>query len=114
MENKDLTLTGSVHHVGETRVISDKFSVREFVIETPGDYPQLVSFQAANKKLDLIEGLEVGTGVTVHFNVRGREWKNPKTNETRFFNSLDCWRIERHTSAPQSGPPADMSDDVPF
>ena len=111
--SKDYTLTGSVHHIGKTKVVSDKFSVREFVVETPGEYPQLVCFQAANKKLDLVDDLEVGTGVTVHFNVRGREWKNPQTGELRYFNSLDCWRIQRHTSAPSSGPPG-AEDDVPF
>ena len=120
MDNsKDYTVSGPVHHVGELRVISERFSVREFTVEVGADtdYPQTVLFQVANKKLELLEGLEVGAAITVHFNLRGREWQSPQ-GETRYFNSLDAWRIERHGSAPASAPSAPAAggsvDEVPF
>ena len=108
----DFQVSGSVHHIGDTRVVSDKFSVREFTIEVPGKYPQLVTFQCSNKRLDLVESLKPGKGVTVHFNLRGREWTN-KEGQTRFFNSLDCWRIE----LVDPGTPADAQQgdpNIPF
>lgn len=119
-KSEDYTATGPVHHVGELRVISEKFSVREFVIEVGAgsQYPQLVMFQCANKKLGLIDGLEVGAPVTVHFNLRGREWTPSDGGATRYFNSLDAWRIERHGAAPAAPPSAGQAggggDEVPF
>ena len=92
---------GAIHHLGELRVISDKFSLREFtlILGADTDYPQTVLFQVANKKLDLLEGLQPGATVTAHFNLRGREWVPKDGTDTRYFNSLDVWRIER-TEAP--------------
>lgn len=92
-----------MYKIGELRVISDKFSVREFAIEIPGQYPQIVQFQCANKKLDLIDDLNVGDSITVHFNLRGRETPGRNGNPARIWNSLDCWRIEK---APAAAPPS--------
>ena len=46
-------------------------------------------------KCDLIDSFQIGDDIKVNFNIRGRRWENPKTNEIRFFNSLDAWRIEK-------------------
>jgi len=87
--SEDYTASGPVHSIGELRVISDKFSVQEFVVEVGAgtQYPQLVQFQAANKKLELLQGLEVGAAITVHFNLRGRAWEPKDGGDTRYFNS---------------------------
>ena len=121
MDNsQDYTATGSVHVISDLRVISEKFSVREFVVEvgTGTKYPQLVQFQAANAKLDLLDGLSVGAAVTVHFNLRGRAWEPKDGGDTRYFNSLNAWRIERLGSAPAAPPSAPAAggggDEVPF
>jgi len=113
MGNSDSYLaTGRIYHIGEVRVISEKFSVQEFVLTIEGQYPQSVLFQCANKKTDLLKDLSKDDHVTVHFNLRGREVKTRDGN-TRFFNSLDAWRIETHTNF-DSAPPPVNDDDVPF
>ena len=114
--SENYTASGRIHSIMDLRVISEKFSVRELVLEVDAEtpYPQLLLFQAANKKLDLIDGLSAGSEVTVHFNLRGREWKPKDGGDTRYFNSLDLWRIERHGSAPAAPPPAGSGDEVPF
>ena len=84
---------GKIKQIGDEQVISDKFKVRTMWIETEGDYPQTVEFQAANDKCDLLNSLEVGAEITVHFNLRGREWTN-QSGEVKVFNTLDLWKID--------------------
>ena len=84
------TLTGLVHFIGQTEAVSDKFSKRTFVINDQDDkYPQLISFQVSQDKCTLLDTLKVGQSVTVHYNLRGRHWKDDK-----YFNTLECWKIE--------------------
>jgi len=116
-------IKGKIHTILETKQISDKFSKRDFVVETEdGKYPQLVSFQVVNDKIDQLNHLKVGDEVTVSFNVRGREWKSP-SGEVKFFNTLDAWKVigptaaasrgSSHEPAPQPSPPV-VEDKIPF
>jgi hypothetical protein len=89
-----MEVKGKVKKVGSEEVISDKFKKRVLWIETGDKYPQTVEFQAANDKCDLLNGIEEGAEITVHFNLRGREWQN-KEGETKVFNTLDLWKVEK-------------------
>ena len=40
---------------------------------------------------------EVGDAVTVSINLRGRAWDNPQ-GETKYFNTVEAWRIEGESS----------------
>ena len=84
---------GKIKQIGDEQVISDKFRKRTIWIETEDKFPQVVEFQAANDKCDLLNSLEVGAEITVHFNLRGREWTNP-SGEVKVFNTLDLWKID--------------------
>ena len=84
---------GVVKQVSEIQVISDKFKKRTIWITTDGDYPQTLEFQAANDKCDLLNNLEEGQQVTIHFNLRGRMWTNNEGLE-KVFNTLDLWKVE--------------------
>ena len=70
----------------------------------------------------------VGEAVKIGINLRGREWVNPQ-GETKYFNSVQGWRIEgiASASAPEMPPmpPAssfeasneddkEVEDDLPF
>lgn len=87
------TLKGKVKVIKETKQVSDKFKLREFVVTTEGDYPQVINFQASQDKTELLDSIQVGQQVEVFFNLRGREWTNPQ-NEVKVFNTLDAWKIE--------------------
>lgn len=103
-------LTGTVKVVNPTQVISEKFSKREFVIETQDQYPQLVMFQATQDKCSLLDNVQVSSQVEVSFNLRGREWTSP-AGEVKYFNTLEAWRIEKvgQSNAMPAGGPSAMS-----
>ena len=103
-------LTGTVKVVNPTQVISEKFSKREFVIETQDQYPQLVMFQATQDKCSLLDNVQVSSQVEVSFNLKGREWTSP-AGEVKYFNTLEAWRIEKvgQSNAMPAGGPSAMS-----
>jgi len=87
-------INGTLKVANQTQVISEKFSKREFVIETKDQYPQLVIFQLTQDKCDYLDVYQLGNQVEVSFNLRGREWTSP-AGEVKYFNTLEAWRLER-------------------
>ena len=113
-----MEITGTLKVKGDEQVVSDKFRKREFVItDSSSQYPQYISFQLTQDRCVLLDNYNVDDVLTVHFNVRGREWKNPQ-GETKYFNSLEAWRFERKTaegapSVPHAGAPSEMNAPIP-
>jgi hypothetical protein len=118
-------LEGTLKVANETQVISDKFSKREFVIETQDQYPQLVIFQLTQDKCNLLDAFKVGNQLEVSFNLRGREWRSP-AGEVKYFNTLEAWRLARLDGSGESiqdkarvdqmkaHAPNEEEDDLPF
>jgi hypothetical protein len=107
----DSTIKGAIKLINPIKVISDKFSVREFVVTTPDEkYPQDILFQTVNDKMAVLESLGVGQQVEVSYNVRGREFNG------RYYNTLDAWKVEVTGSKPSqpSTQPIELDDDLPF
>ena len=105
------TIKGAIKLINPIKVISDKFSVREFVVTTPdAKYPQDILFQTINDKMDVLETLGVGQQVEVSYNVRGREFNG------RYYNTLDAWKVQVIGSKPSqpSTQPIELDDDLPF
>ena len=98
-------LTGSVKLIKDTVQVTEKFAKREFVINDASSmYPQDISFQAAQDKCSMLDGMNEGEQVEVSFNLRGREWTSPQ-GEVKYFNTLEAWRIEKMgAGAPASAP----------
>ena len=91
----ELTMKGAIKLINPIKVISDKFSVREFVITTAdAKYPQEVIFQTVNDRMDVIAPYGVGQEVTVSFNVRGREYNG------KYYNTLDAWKVQGDVATP--------------
>lgn len=86
-----MELQGQIIHIFDEKRISDKLTIREFVIKTPGEYPQQILVQTANAKTNLIIGKKVGDVVTAHINIRGRR----AGVENKWFNSIECWKLEQ-------------------
>ena len=103
MDNKHQE-TGVIVLIKDTLHVSDKFKKREFVIkiETNNpEYPEHVMFEFIQDKVDLLDSHQVGQEITVHFNVKGRHWK-----EDKYFNTLQAWRTEPASGlAPQQENP---------
>lgn len=89
---------GFIHKIFDTEQKSEKFQTREFVIEQrDSQYPQMIKFQLTQDKCSLVDTYNEGDEITVHFDLRGREW-----NE-KYFTNLQCWKIEAGAGSTQSG-----------
>tara|TARA_R110002050_G_scaffold93000_4_gene194490 strand:+ start:51 stop:428 length:378 start_codon:yes stop_codon:yes gene_type:complete len=125
-----MELQGKIKMIDETKTYGNNgFRKRELVITTEEQYPQTIMIEFVQDKTDLLNSYKVGQDVKVSINVRGREWVNPQ-GETKYFNSIQGWRVENLSAAAPSGdmppmPPADAfepandfneeeHDDLPF
>lgn len=123
-----MEVTGRVKKIFETQTFDSGFRKRELIVTTEEQYPQHISIEFLQDKVDLLNDIIEGAAVKVSINLRGREWTNPE-GVTRYFNSIVGWRLEKldgqSTSAPvdmPAVPPVDMSsdskgedfDDLPF
>ena len=125
------SITGTIKVKGNEQQVSGKFKKREFVItENSSQYPQFISFQLTQERCGLLDPFNEGSEIKVFFNLRGREWVSPQ-NETKYFNSLEAWKIEGVSAAapapqssgssnsssasmPESIPAPTEEDDLPF
>ena len=90
-----MKITGKIKLIGETEQVSDKFKKRELVVTTYDNptYPQHISLQCTNDKVVMLDNLSIGSEVTAHVNLRGKEWKSP-TGEVKYFNTIECWKLD--------------------
>lgn len=79
---------GKVKRIGAIEQVKDNFKKRELILEIPGQYPQIVKFEAVQDKCSLLDGLRIGENVNVHFNLSGRE------HNGNVYNTLQLWKIE--------------------
>lgn len=84
--------------------VSTSFKKRELVVTTDEQYPQHIMIEFTQDKTDLLNNYRPGEEVKVSINLRGREWVSPQ-GETRYFNTIQGWRIERAQAAAQAAPP---------
>jgi hypothetical protein len=104
-----MTITGTVHHIGQTEVISEKFSKRLLVVATEDKFDNLLPIQFTKDKTALLDGLQIGQSVSVEYNAGGREWQG------KYFASNTGWKLNAGQSAPpqkQSAPPQTVSAPV--
>ena len=92
-----MEVKGKVKVVNDTQEVSASFKKRELVVTTDEQYPQHILIEFAQDKCSLLDNIQINEDVTVHINLRGREWVNPQ-GEIKFFNSIQGWRIEKQES----------------
>lgn len=111
---------GTIKMIGAEQQVSASFKKRELVVVTAEQYPQSILIEFAQDKCDILNNYQVGQNVKVGINLRGREWVNPQ-GETKYFNSIQGWRIEKDGDAPTDAgsdvnsfaPPA-QSEEMPW
>ena len=119
-----LQTTGRIHKIFETEQKTERFRLREFVVEIDDNpqYPQFVKFQMTGDRCETLDGFQEGDTVRAEFSLRGREWTN-REGKVIYFNSLDVWTLEKtgagaSASGPEPGfdqaPPPSDADDIPF
>lgn len=119
-----MDITAKVVEIFPTDQISDRFRKREMVVEyaTNPQYPEYVKFEFVQDRVDLLDNLQPGQEVQVWFDLRGRKWASP--TGTRYFNTLQGWRVQAKLSAapevtqevtPEvAGEVAGEVDEIPF
>lgn len=102
-----MEVQGKVKMIGETQTFGGNgFRKREVVVTTDEQYPQHIMVEFVQDKTDLLNHYQVGQNVKISINLRGREWVNPQ-GETKYFNSIQGWRIENlQDAAPGNMPVA--------
>jgi hypothetical protein len=124
-----MEVTGKIKVISAEQQISPTFRKKELVVTTDEQYPQSIMIEFTQDKSDLLNNFSVGENVKVSINLGGREWVNPQ-GETKYFNSIKGWRIEKvqseaTTQAPPPMPAAaafppatslneEEPDDLPF
>ena len=124
-----MELQGKIKLIDETKTYGNNgFRKRELVLTTEEQYPQHILIEFIQDKTELLNTFQPGETVTIGINIRGREWVNPE-GITKYFNSIQGWRIEKVSSDQQENippvPPADAFepanelneedyDDLPF
>jgi hypothetical protein len=131
-EGQIMKLAGTILVVKKEQRVTERFSKREFVLETRDNprYPQSILFQMTGDKMGQLDSVKEDDEVTVEFEIRGREWRSP-SGEIKHFNTLDAFKVEvskasqrersnpSPTSTSTSRPPVaggngGPDDDIPF
>ena len=93
-----MEVTGKIKVINPEQQVSASFRKRELVVASEEQFPQFISINFVQDKCDLLNNYNVGEAVKVSINLRGREWVNPQ-GETKYFNSVQGWRIEGQAAA---------------
>ena len=90
-----MNISGKIKLTNETKEYgSNGFKKREIVVTTQEQYPQNIMVEFIQDRCELLDAFNTGDFVKVDINLRGREWVN-KDGETKYFNSIQGWRIEK-------------------
>lgn len=114
-----MEVTGKLKVINDTQEVgANGFRKREAVVNVPDEkYPQDILIEFVQDKTELLDNFKVGQDVTVSINLRGRSWVNPQ-GETKYFNSIQGWRIEAQEQQakiePVAAEPVGQKDDLPF
>lgn len=89
-----MEIQGRIKTIFATETVGQNgFQKRDLVITTDGQYPQDIIIQFAQGNCALLDNLQVGQIVKIHFNLQGREWTSPQ-GEVKYFNTVLGWKIE--------------------
>nr|DAS52616.1 MAG TPA: Single-stranded DNA-binding protein [Caudoviricetes sp.]DAY29692.1 MAG TPA: Single-stranded DNA-binding protein [Caudoviricetes sp.] len=89
-----MEIQGRIKTIFATETVGQNgFQKRDLVITTDGQYPQDIIIQFTQGNCALLDNLQVGQMVKIHFNLQGREWTNPQ-GEVKYFNTVLGWKIE--------------------
>lgn len=111
-----MQVKGTIKKIDATIQVSEKYSKRELVVETEGQYPQPILIQFSQDKCAILDLYKVGDSVEVDINLRGREWTSPQ-GEVRYFNTVEGWKMNKVGQQQVQAPTLEeqsLNDDLPF
>jgi single-strand DNA-binding protein len=111
-----MTYTGRIVWIGQTKQVTDKFAIREFVLTDGKDtYPQEVKMQVTQKNCPLLDNYNVGDEITVHINLKGRRYE--RDGQPNWYTTVEAWRFEAKSAGNTKGAEPDYTsafDNLPF
>jgi hypothetical protein len=124
-------LTGKLVAKYDTVQRTETFKTREFVVERTEDISgrsitNYAKFQCVQDRTNIVDRVNVGDEIKVHFNIKGTRWE--KNGTVNYITNLDAWRIEQILQPGSaagdndylepldtfSAAPPDAVDDLPF
>jgi Domain of unknown function (DUF3127) len=98
MNSMSYELTGKLIAKFDTVQRTETFKVREFAVEKTDDIggrtvSNYVKFQSVQDKTAIIDKVNIGDEIKVHFNIKGTKWE--KDGKVSYFTNLDAWRVEQ-------------------
>jgi hypothetical protein len=112
-----MEIRATVIAIGETQQVTEKFKKRDLIVEYAENekYPEQVKFEANQAGCDKLDELRAGDDITVHFNLRGRAWKD-KAGVNQYFNTLNVWKFDLHQTSADPKEEVQIDDDnsLPF
>lgn len=113
-----MEIKGKVIQIGETQIVTEKFRKRDLIVEYAENekYPEQVKFEANQTVCDKLDELRAGDDITVHFNLRGRAWKD-KSGVNQYYNTLNVWKFDLHQTSAEPKEEVQIDDnnsDLPF
>lgn len=97
-----MEITGTIIHIGPIQNISQTFRKRDIVLKTDEQFPQEIILQVSQHRCEWLDSMELGNQVTATFNLRGRPWEGAADGETKWFNTLEAWKIKTVSNAVNS------------
>jgi len=91
-------LTGKLVAKFDTVQRTETFKTREFAVEKTDDIggrtvTNYVKFQSVQDKTAIIDKVNIGDEIKVHFNIKGSKWE--KDGKVNYITNLDAWRVEQ-------------------
>lgn len=103
-----IEITGQIEAIEPLQEFASGFKKRVFVINTGGQYPQLIPCELLKDNVAHLEGAGIGDDVTAMCRLQGREYNG------KYYVSVVCWKIEIKANYRQPETSADGGDDSPF
>lgn len=88
-----LKIKGKVYKINPREQKTETFTVQTVILDCTETvngqtYTNYVQVQFANRNCDLVNGMQVGQMVTIHFDLRGQLWQD------KCITNLNGWKVE--------------------
>lgn len=88
-----MEILGNVKKINDIQTFASGFKKRELILTTNEQYPQNITIDFVQEKINLLDNIKVGDDIKVSISIKGREWTN-NDGITKNFNTIQGWRIE--------------------
>ena len=104
-----MEIQGKLVNIEAEKQVTEKFKKREFWIEIEGERPQTIALEFVQGNCEKLDAFQIGDKAVAKFSLMGRVFK-----ETKCFNTLQAYSLERIGGAVREMAPKEDEGDLPF